>query len=53
MEVVVGEYKLMAVPRSLMTADDKLISGDIGKADRSSACNNESMWRGSCRVHPG
>ena len=37
MEVVVGEYKLMAVPRSLMTADGKLIPGHIGKADRSSA----------------
>ena len=33
MQIVVGDYELMAVPRSLMTPDGELISGHTGKAE--------------------
>ena len=33
MKIVVGDYELMTVPRSLMKPDGTLLSGHIGKAD--------------------
>ena len=33
MKIVVGDYELMTVPRSLMTADGKLLPGHTGKAE--------------------
>ena len=33
MKIVVGDYELMTVPRSLMTADGKLLPGHAGKAE--------------------
>ena len=33
MKIVVGDYKVMTVPRSLMAADGKLLPAHTGKAE--------------------